>query len=515
MKEVSQSILGDSARDIKKVAKGAGITFFGTAIGRCLFFTSQVIIARFFSTEVFGLFTLGLTIIRIAEILSCFGIHAGGMRLVSIYRRDDTARLKGTLISAFIIPFINGILIGSVIYFCASFISETIFHKLKLTGIIKNFAFCIPFVATTGVIGMASRGFHTAKYSVLIKDIIQPSAIIIFIIGFILAGLDISWTINAFTLSYVVGLISGFYLITKQFPEIKKITIKPVYETKKLLSLSAPLMLNNFLNFLIMWTGTLMLGFMKTPTDVGIYRAASQIPIFLTLILVAFNSIYAPSVAELHHRGQMDRLDKIFKITTRWVFLVAFPASIIIIFSPREIMALFGSNYIETGASVLIILTIAQLINCVTGGVTYTLSMTGKQNLEMLNSLAMVVINIALNYFLIPKYGSLGAAISTGTSIVAINLIRLLEVFILYRIQPYSTGYIQGILSGIFAITMLYFFGKYLQDYSNITRLSIHCLGVGFIFIISFITLGINNEDRLLFDSAKKKFNLKMRFSKV
>lgn len=174
-----------------------------------------------------------------------------------------------------------------------------------------------------------------------------------------------------------------------------------------------------------------MLGVMKTTKEVGIYRAASQIPIFLTLVLMASNSIYAPAIAELHHLDQRERLGKIFKTTTRWVFLLTLPISLIIIFSAREILAVFGSAYIEAGVPVIIVLVISQFINCATGGVGYTLIMTGKQHVEMLNDLATVIINIALNYFLIQKYGSYGAAVGTGIALGSVNLIRLVEVYFL------------------------------------------------------------------------------------
>lgn len=515
----------DSANDIKKAAKGAGISFIGSAVGRCLFFVYQVIIARFFSTEVFGLFTLGLVIINITDILARLGLHTGAMRFVSIYRNDDPGRVKGVLIIASIISFISGIVMGGLVYFYAGFISESIFHKPALIDVIRTFAVCVPFMATTMVIATASQGFHTTKYAAYIKDIIQPSINIVLAILFLYLGFGLVWIITAFVISHAIAFLVGFYFITRQFPGIKKRTIKPVYETKNLLSYSAPLLFTGFLQFLILWTNTIMLGYMKSSIDVGIYRAASQIPIFLTLILTASNSIYAPAIAEMHYRGQAERLDKIFQSTTRWVFLLTLPVTLVLIFSPREVMAIFGHDYIQAGIPVLMTLAFAQFVNCATGGVAFTLSMTGKQHIEMYNSLVMVAINIAMNYFLVPTHGCLGAAIATGTSIVIINLVRLVEVYFLCKIQPYNMGYIQGVVCGAIAGIALYLLDKYLliDDYLLINnyllnhpilvRLASNSLVVSLIFAFGFIIKGITDEDRFVFDAIVKKFKFRMRIS--
>ncbi len=505
-----QTISADTANDIKKIAKGAGTSLIGSVIGRLLWFTCQVIIARYFGAEVFGLYVLGLIVLKITELISRFGLHAGAMRFVSIYRKDNPGKVKGTIISATLISFITGIFMGGIVFSFAGFISDNIFHKTELTDIIKTFALCVPFMATMMVVGTVSRGFHTTKYFVIVKDLVQNSANIVLIILFILLEFGILWIINAYIISHAIALLVGFYFITKQFPGIRERTLIPVYEIKRLLSYSIPLLFNGVLQFLLLWTATIMLGYMVSSTEVGIYRAASQIPILLVLILTANQSIYAPVIAEMHHLGQMKRLEKIFKTTTRWTFLIALPVAIVLIFSAREIMAIFGYEYIAAGAPVLMILVIAQCINCMTAGVMSTLNMTGKQHIEMSNSLAMVVINIILCYFLIPMYGCLGAAFATAISIGTINLVRLLEVYIFYKIHPYNMDYIYGIVNGVIAVVILYFLCKYLPYHSYVIRLISNILVVSVIFVFPFIIKGASEEDKYLFGAITKKFKIKL-----
>ncbi|MDR4507101.1 MAG: flippase [Candidatus Brocadiaceae bacterium] len=527
MTETLSKLSDDSANsDAKKVIKGAGISFFGTVTGRCLFFVSQVIIARCFSPEVFGLYILGQTVSNITALFARLGLHSGAMRFVSIYRKDDIRRLKGVLLISPLIPFLNGILLGGLVYFFADKIAVRIFQKQELTDIIKNFVPCIPFIASTAVIAMASRGFHTAKHSMYINDIIQPVTNISFLILFIKLGYGIFGVVLAFVLSCAMANFVGIFIISRRFSRIKTRDLKPIYEAKKLLNYSIPFLFNGFLVFTILWANTFMLGYMKTFTDVAIYRAASQISVFLTLILTAFTSIYAPAVADLYHRGEMERLNNIFKTTTRWIFLLVLPAALILIISAKEIMIIFGREYVEAGKDVLRILTIAQFVNCLTGGVAFTLTMTGRQKTDMVNILGMALINIALNYFLIPHYGSFGAAISTGVSIGIINLARLLEVYLIYKIHPYDLRYIQGVACGAISLIILYALNKYilieeyllinnfLLNHIPLTRLVSNILVVVVIFVAGFIIKGIEEEDRLILATITKKFK-KMRVSRA
>jgi hypothetical protein len=140
--------------------------------------------------------------------------------------------------------------------------------------------------------------------------------------------------------------------------------------------------------------------------------------------------------------------------------------------------------------------------------------MTGRQNIEVVNNIAMIVINIALNYFLITAYGSVGAAIATGISIGGINLVRLLQVYIIYKIQPYNMRYIPQIICGIVSVILLYFLELYLPDLSYMLSLVYNVLVVVFAFVIPFVIIGFNDEDKLIFAAISNKFKSKNRFPK-
>ena len=113
--------------------------------------------------------------------------------------------------------------------------------------------------------------------------------------------------------------------------------------------------------------------------------------------------------------------------STKMIFFSSLPILIILLAVPEFILGLFGNEF-KTGASALIFLTIAQFINAFTGSVGYILQMTGYQKYYQNVIFLGTIINIVLNYILIPIWGIAGAAIASATSMFFWNLLFTLKV---------------------------------------------------------------------------------------
>ena len=87
----------------------------------------------------------------------------------------------------------------------------------------------------------------------------------------------------------------------------------------------------------------------------------------------------------------------------------------------------------------LCVLSFARLVSALTGPAGTLLQMTGRQMIFMKVLFMGAIINIVANYLLIPIYGILGAAISTGFSIIFWNLIM---VYFVHREFGFLTIYI-------------------------------------------------------------------------
>ncbi len=490
----------------KQIAKGGGITFLGSILGRGISVITMVLLARILGAEMLGLYVLGLAILSLTAIISQLGLRTGSLRFISIYHgAGDNEKIKGVIFQSLFISFLIGTVFALIIFLSADFIADNIFNNMELASVIKLLSLAIPFFSVFMVAATIPRGFKIMKYYVYTVNFFNPLLNLAFVLFFFVVGLTLKGAIYAKVLSIVLGMFLAIYYIPKVFPELLTGKIHPSFSISTLLVFSIPLVGVNFLHFLILWTDVLMIGYFLLPSDVGVYRVAAQVALLLTLILTAFNSIFAPLVADLYHKKRIARLDQIFKITTKWVFYLTLPAFIIILFSRNEILTLFGGEFVA-GANVLMVLAFAQLVNASTGGVGFALMMSGRERLEFLNTLLIAVSNIILNILLIPRYGIIGAAIATGFSIIIINILRLVEVKKMLGIFPYDNRYLKGILSGGLSAGVLFITKPFIGELHYTLAILLVIFLTTAITALTLIALKFDKEDEIIITALKLKF---------
>jgi O-antigen/teichoic acid export membrane protein len=140
--------------------------------------------------------------------------------------------------------------------------------------------------------------------------------------------------------------------------------------------------------------------------------------------------------------------------------------------------------------------------------------MTGYNKLSFLNSLVAVALNIVLGIILTPRYGAMGTAIATGLALGALNIMRLLQVRLILKMQPYRLDTLKplgaGLISG--AVTGA---GLFLLDREKWHVVVGHAivsaqLALIPVFLASYIGLLIlfkgSPEDQIVLNSLRSKF---------
>ena len=94
--------------------------------------------------------------------------------------------------------------------------------------------------------------------------------------------------------------------------------------------------------------------------------------------------------------------------------------------SSRPLLALFGAGY-GLGATVTVILAFGKLTDVMTGPCGTMLNQAGYNKLALYDNLAALVINVGLNFALIPTYG-LRAAAAWTVSLILVNAARAYQV---------------------------------------------------------------------------------------
>lgn len=214
----------------------------------------------------------------------------------------------------------------------------------------------------------------------------------------------------------------------------------PKHKTGQWVSAALPLSAIMGLQFVSQNTDILMIGAMATNVDVGLYRVALSGANIVLFGLTTVNLVLQPYFARAWSANDHRRLQSLATIGARVSLASALPAILLFWFGgPWLLKLVFGSEF--GGAfTPLIYLCLGQLISALFGSVGNLLTMSGKEWVAMWGLVASTVVNVVLNWFLIPIYGIEGAAIATSISIVAWNIGLWVAAWVTIRIDSSPFG---------------------------------------------------------------------------
>jgi len=142
----------------------------------------------------------------------------------------------------------------------------------------------------------------------------------------------------------------------------------------------------------------IVLGYWLDARRVGIYVVAASVTVFVPILLQSVNQIFSPTIADLHARGEMDVLRRLYQTLTKWIVGFTLPLAIVVCVFAAPLMQIFGSEF-RAGWPILVIGILGQLINCGVGSAGLLLIMSGHQDRLVRVQVKVVIANIVFNLF--------------------------------------------------------------------------------------------------------------------
>lgn len=507
--EKSETLFQESSQaNIGRLAKGAGISLVGRVMGRGGILLNQVVLARLLGVDAFGLYALGWTILRISSLVVPLGLDKGVIRYGARAWHVDEPMFKNVIRQSLGGVTLFSLIIGFGFYLSASWLANHLFDKADLVVVFRGFSVVLVLAAILRVASEATRITQKMQFSVFAEELAPPVIQFVLIVLLIyLAGTGLNGAILSVELSFATGLALALFFIWRLFPEIFKWNGKSDFVAWKLLKFSLPTSLAGMFTMLIIWIDRLFVGYFLEASDVGIYQAASQMTLLLSIVLSAFNVTFSPMIVKLYHSDRKKELNNLFKISTKWGLYLSIPLFLILSFASTEVLVVtFGAKY-GSGALPMFILAVSQLINAGTGAVGLLLTMTGHQNRWLVISAFALLANVILNILLIPRFNLLGAALSTAGSITGLFVVALFQVKSVLGLWPYDKRYLKGFFAALLSIVALFMLRIFQPGLPIVHLLLVFLLSYG-VFGGVLILMGLDNEDRQFIRLILQKMNL-------
>ena len=305
-----------------------------------------------------------------------------------------------------------------------------------------------------------------------IANIIKLTIILGFIIYFV-AFLRIG--VRGILYSYLIGDGLMFLIL---FPSMISEMI-PKFDYKILraaLSFGFPLIFINLAGFLLNMGDRYILKFLVDYKEVGLYNLGYKVAGILNVFFIqSFSLALLPITYKLY--GQKGDKRYYSKMLNYFVF-VLFMAGLILALFCREIIKLLALNPDYWAAyKVVPYIILAYIFSGAKYVVTLGLFLKRKTNYVAYNTIGAAILNLILNFLLIPKYRMMGAAVATIISFAVLYLVTYFVANRFYKI-PYENAKLLKML-GLSII--LFFLSTLVTEFHIFPRIIIKLL-----IIISF-----------------------------
>ncbi len=258
----------------------------------------------------------------------------------------------------------------------------------------------------------------TEKIKYLSMRIIGQNLInLLFVLLLVKDFSDVLYVIIIFVVS---NLITSVWMLIKYSNIFEKFRWNLDFAfIKNLIGESFPLVISAFMISIYYNLDMVMLGAIKTETEVGIYNAVYKIFMLGILPISVIVKIMLPSISRVDNKEKL--LDSLIKYGTMLLLSSVLIATILFIYAAPIMKIVFGDMYISGVLALTIIaLNVAVIgVNVFFGN---PLTVWGLQRQYAVAITLGAIANIILNIILIPEYSYNGAAFATVLSEVVVFL---------------------------------------------------------------------------------------------
>ncbi len=422
-----------------QLIRGAAGTFLLKVTATGLSFFISLILARLLKAEGFGVYSYAMAWVFILSIPSILGLESLLVREVSVYfSRSQWSLLKGLIRYSRSAVSVSSLFILLCALLIALFVVRS-GTSLKLEAFMIAM-FVLPLRAISAIHRSILKGLQRVVLAQVPEMLIQPLLFLSFIVFsyfFIKKEFYPTHVIALNIFSSAIATILLFYLLNRHLPEKVKV-VRPEYRIRMWFRSGFALLLITGMGFINSRTDIIMLGAMKEAKIVGIYSVASAGADLVSFVLFSVNTSFGPILSRLYQSGERQALQREITHSARLAFLFSLPLALILVVFGKWFLLLYGEEF-TAGATVLSILCIGQIINVSAGSVGLILIMTGHEKETSIGFGLGALVNILLNFLLIPKWSKEGAAVATAISIAIWNI--TMAWFVWKRLGLYTTAF--------------------------------------------------------------------------
>ena len=406
-------------------------------VGMLLFFSLTLFLTNKFDASLVGQYDFSRALLIFLGGVCVFGMHQSVIYYSGYLKAHDSLPyLKQVYKKMVVIVLGIAILFFLAIVFVKPQFINSLFDK-DVSKLVMNSIFALFFYGITLLNIDVFRAINKIYVSELYRNVLRYALFFGAILCLYFTN-NPELLVEVFLLNFVfLAIVSTLYLFY-YFSRVKADNTSVDISYNNILKRSGPMAISAITYLLMQSVDIILLSKFTSFDRVAFYSVAIKLTTIISLVLASVNTVYAPTFAEWYNRKNFNGLRSGIKKSTQLIFLLTFPAILVVFLFSNRILGFFGTDYMIAQSS-LIVLLIGQAVNALCGSAGVYMNMTGKQVVFQRILLVAFAINITLNLILIPIYDILGAAIATSVSTIFWNVVTTAYIYRKDNVKTFLT----------------------------------------------------------------------------
>ncbi len=452
----------------RKQIRGSSLLLTGRLISVGTNFLAQVLIVRYLSTTDYGAWAYALSIVAFLQTFVPLGLDRATSRFVPIYHeKHEYDKMFGTIVMVLGTIFVVGLLSVAAFFIFPGQLARLIHDQQQPLRLIFILIFLAPVEALDAFMVDLFACFSNARAIFFRRYVLSPGlkmAVVLLLIfeksgaellayGYLAASafgvLFYSWVLVRMLRKQ--GLLEKFRFSTLQVP------------AREVLGFTLPLLTSDLVTVAMQMSAAMMLGYFHNISAVAMFRVTLPLALLNKLVMNSFSTLYKPAAARLFARDDFAGINRLYWQSAVWIAALSFPifAATFSLAKPLTIF-LYGRRY-EGAGPILALLALGYYFDAALGNNGLTLKVLGKIRYVVAINFVIFFASLGIHYLLIPRYGALGAGMSTAASVILYNILKQAGLRLVSGVSPFDKQYAPfylTLLLGAGGLLLVGFFGR-------------------------------------------------------
>lgn len=460
-----------------KVAHNYILQVISKVISTVLGLIAIALMTRYLGVELFGQY------ITIITFLSFFGILADlGLTLITVQmisqKNADIPKILSNLLG---IRFVSALIFLGLSVITVYFLPYKHLTQLGVTFASWSFFF----IALTQIlIGLFQKNLKMEKVAIA-----EVTSRFVLVSGI---ALSVWFNLGLYIILLFIVLSSFFNFAILYFFSKKITSIDLAFDFtlwKTIIKQSWPLAITIALNLIYLKADTLILSFIKSEAEVGIYGAAYKVIDVLITLPFMFAGIVLPILTKEWSEHKTSGFKQVLQKSLDTMIIIALPFVIGTQFIAHDIMTLVAGKDFYASGTVLKLLIIACAIIFIQVTFSHAVIAINKQKKLIAGYLITAITALAGYLIFIPKFSYIGAAYVT---IYAESIVALVSIYLIYKYTNFIPNFKifkKAILASLLMGLFLHFTKNFNLAFSVTLSITIYFTILHYINGLNFIPI--------------------------